>query len=273
MCAALVFKEDPGAAFTAVIQLGPTLAVIIYFWKDIVSALAGWGSSLKGGDKNSPEAKLGWGVLYGTIPILILGLVLQKPIENEFRSLNWIAFSFIVLGLVMLVADRRAHGKRTVADVEVSDGVRVGLWQCLALIPGMSRSGSTIAGSLFLGFTREAAARFSFLLSVPSFTAAGLYEAVKYHKALTGSILPPLAVSLVVSFFVGYACIHWFLRYLQKHGVAPFVVYRIVLGILIIFLVQTGRVDPNAGSKKGQSVEPTAESQAIRFTPTRTHQD
>jgi len=266
LCAAFLFNDDPGAAVTAVLQLGPTLAVIIYFWKDIVSALSGWSSSLKGGDKNSHEAKIGWGVIYGTIPILILGFLLQKPIEHEFRSLNWIAFSLIAVGIVMFVADRTARQVRTVADVEVKDGLVVGLWQCLALIPGMSRSGSTISGGLFAGFTREAAARFSFLLSIPSFTAAGLYELVKYHKQLTGHNLPSVAVALVVSFVVGYACIHWFLKYLQKHGVAPFVAYRIVLGLVIIFLVQTGRIDPNKGAK-GEDKTPTTQSQALRVGP------
>ncbi len=271
LCAALVFKEDPGAAFTAVIQLGPTLAVIFYFWKDIKATLSGFASSIKTGDKTSHDAKVGWGVLYGTIPILILGLALQKPIENEFRSLYWIAFSLITVGFVMLFADRKAKETRTVADVEVKDGVTVGLWQCLALIPGMSRSGSTIAGALFSGFTREAAARFSFLLSIPSFTAAGLYEAVKYHKALSGSILPPLAIALVVSFFVGYACIHWFLRYLQKHGVAPFVAYRVVLGLVVIYLVQTGQVAADAGSKKGESVQPSSQTQTMKLGLNRSH--
>jgi undecaprenyl-diphosphatase len=264
LCAALVFQRDPGAAFTAVIQLGPTLAVILYFWKDIVAALTGWSASLKGGDKNSPEAKLGWGVLYGTIPILILGFALQKKIETEFRSLYWIAGSLILVGFVMLAADRKVHEKRTVADVEVKDGIVVGLWQCLALIPGASRSGSTIAGALFAGFTREAAARFSFLLSIPSFIAAGLFEAVKYHKELVGTILPPLAVALVVSFFVGYACIHWFLRYLQKHGIAPFVAYRVVLGVVILYLVQSGQVLPDAGAKKIESPVAASSTQADR---------
>jgi undecaprenyl-diphosphatase len=154
----------------------------------------------------------------------------------------------------MLVADRTAKQNRASGeeDVEVKDGIIVGLWQCLALIPGMSRSGSTIAGSLFRGFTREAAARFSFLLSVPSFTAAGLYELIKYRKDLTGALLQPLAVSLVVSFIVGYACIAWFLKYLQKHGIAPFVAYRVILGIVVIVLVQTGKVDANAGAKKSE---------------------
>lgn len=246
---AIMHWEDPGAAFTAVIQLGPTLAVLIYFAKEIGRAVKAWAASLGGKDKDTPDAKLGWGVFWGTIPIIVLGVALQHRIETSFRSLYYIAFSFIAVAIVMFLADRQARERRKVDDVQVKDGIVVGLWQCLALIPGMSRSGSTIAGSLFQGFDRESAARFSFMMGVPSFTAAGVYEAIKYHKELTGAVLAPLAVSLVVSFVVGYACIAWFLHYLQRRGIAPFVIYRIVLGIAIIALVQAKVLDPNAGAK------------------------
>ena len=265
ICAAIVFREDPGSAFTAVIQLGPTLAVILYFWKDIVKTGKGWAASLGGGaSKDSHDAKLGWGVIYGTIPILILGFALRTYIEKDLRSLYWSAGALIVMGIVMLIADYKPRQNRSVEDVEVKDGVVVGLWQCLALIPGASRSGSTIAGSLFRGFTREAAARFSFLLSIPSFTAAGVYEAINHKHELTGAILTPLAVALVVSFFVGLACIHWFLRYLQKHGIAPFVAYRVVVGILVLYMVMSGQVDPNAGAKPLDS-SPAATQTVSRF--------
>jgi undecaprenyl-diphosphatase len=233
-------------AFTAVIQLGPTLAVVIYFWKDIVPAV----TALFAGSKANPhDSKLAWGVVVGTIPIVILGLLLQKHIETTFRSLYWIGFSLIAIAVVMFIADRGQKGTRGFEDVKVTDGIFVGLWQCLALIPGMSRSGSTIVGSLFQGFKRETAAHFAFLLGIPSFTAAGIYELAKYHKALLGHyFLMPLVVSLIISGFVAYGCLKVFLEILQKRGVAPFVIYRIVLGVLILGLVKFGVVQPDAGA-------------------------
>jgi len=238
-------------AFTAAIQLGPTLAVIIYFWKDIVPALKALVDGKPGGTHDS---KLAWGVVVGTIPIVVLGVALQKHIETTFRSLYWIAGSLIFIAVIMYFADRQQKETRGFKDVEIKDGVIVGLWQCLALIPGMSRSGSTIVGSLFQGFKRETAAHFAFLLGIPSFSAAGLYELAKYHKALLGhEFLVPLAVSWVISFVVGYLCLKWFLGVLRKQGVGPFVVYRIVIGVLILGLVLSGKVQPDAGAKPAEA--------------------
>lgn len=239
--------ESPAfVAYTALIQLAPTLAVIIFFRKDVVDAL----SALVGRSKDPHDSKLAWGVVWGTIPIIVLGVLLQKRIETDLRSLYWIAGSLIVVGVVMFYADKTQSETRKVADVEVKDGIIVGLWQCLALIPGMSRSGCTITGSLFQGFNRESAARFAFLLGIPSFTAAGLYDGFK-HKAdlVQGHLLQPLLISFVISFFVAYGCLAWFLGFLQKRGVGPFVVYRVVLGLLILGLVAAKVVEPNAGAK------------------------
>jgi undecaprenyl-diphosphatase len=231
--------------FTAVIQLAPTLAVILFFRTEIARAL----SALFSSDRKSPDAKLAWGVVWGTIPIILLGKLLEKPIETTFRSLYWISGSLIVIALVMFYADRIQRARRDVDDVQVKDGLVVGLWQCLALIPGMSRSGCTITGSLYQGFTREAAARFAFLLGIPSFTAAGLYEGWKYHKELAHGFAQPLAVSFVLAFVVAYGCLAWFLEFLQKRGVGPFVLYRIVLGLVILGVVVTGIVPANSGAK------------------------
>lgn len=242
--------ESPAfTAYTAVIQLAPTLAVIIFFRKDIARALGAWVDWIRGRNKESHDAKLAWGVFWGTIPIVVLGYVLKKPIETDFRSLYYIAGSLIVVGLVMFYADRVQRERRNDGDVEVKDGLVVGLWQCLALIPGASRSGSTITGSLFQGFTRESAARFAFLLGIPSFTAAGLFEGVRFHKDLLNSYVMPLAISFVISFVVAYGCLAWFLGFLQKRGVGPFVLYRVVLGVVILGLVSTKVIDPNAGAK------------------------
>jgi undecaprenyl-diphosphatase len=250
--------ESPAfVAFTAVIQLAPTLAVILLFRSEIGRAL----SALFKGDTKSADGKLALGVVIGTIPIIVLGLVLQKEIEGTFRQLYWIAGSLILIAMVMFYSDKASREKRSVEDVTVKDGLIVGLWQCLALIPGASRSGCTITGSLFQGFNRESAARFAFLLGVPSFTAAGLYEGAKFHKALLAhEMLMPLAVSFVVAFVVAYGCLKWFLGFLQKNGVAPFVIYRIVLGVVILGLVQAGVVSPTAGAKP-------LETQASSATP------
>ncbi len=261
---ALVGWNDPGAAFTAIIQLGTVLAVLIYFGKDIGPALKAWWFSLTGKKEyDKVEARLAWAVFIGTLPVIPTALLLQHKIEHGFRSLNIVAVSLIGLGLVMLLAEKLGTRKRTEEDVTVKDGLIVGLWQCLPLVPGMSRSGSTIAGSLFLGFNRVAAARFSFLLSIPAVTAAGLYEG---YKAIKEGKLPqqagesladfnarqvhwgPTIVATIVSFIVGYAAIAYFIQYLQKRGITPFVWYRLALGALILFLVGTGRVNPNAGA-------------------------
>lgn len=248
---ALMGWEDPGAGFTAVIQLGTVLAVLIYFWKDLSAAFKGWLGSITGSvPKDSHDAKVGWAVLYATIPVVIVGLALHHKIETTFRSLHYISFSLIAMGILMMVADRIAVHRegRTLESVTPKDGVIVGLWQCLALVPGMSRSGSTITGALFNGFNRGEAARFSFLMSIPSITAAGLYEAFKERKSLGGDLLPPTLIATVVSFVVGYAVIAWFIKFVQKRGIGVFVAYRIALAALLIFLVMSGKLAADEGA-------------------------
>ena len=240
--------EDPGAAFTAVIQLGTTLAVLIYFRDDLRAAIAGWIASMRGGPKDTPEARLGWAVFWGTFPIVILGFALKHHIETTFRSLYVIASAFILMGAIMLYFDRKP-GSREVKDVDVRDGVIVGLWQCLALLPGMSRSGSTISGGLARGFDRVAAARFSFLLGIPSITLAGLYEAFKERKSFEHALLMPTLIATVVAFFVGYASIAWLLRIVGKRGVTPFVWYRFALGAVLLVLLGTHRLHPFDGDE------------------------
>ena len=238
-------------AFTAVIQLGTTLAVLIYFRKELGAAINGWLQSLSGKNKHSVDAKTGWAVFYGTLPILLLGLLLKHKIEHTWRGLYFIGASFIVMGILMAVAEKVGSRKRQEKDVTVTDGVVVGLWQCLALIPGMSRSGSTITGGLFAGFDRVAAARFSFLLGVPSITAAGLKELYDArHDIVGGDLMSATIVATIVSFFVGYAAIAFLMNFLQKKGIGPFVIYRIVLGLIVIGLVASGKVEQNAGEEE-----------------------
>jgi undecaprenyl-diphosphatase len=240
---ALLGWSDPGSAFTAVIQLGTILAVLIYFAKDLRDAIAAWFRSLRGIDRETPEARIGWGVFWGTLPIVVLGFAFKDTIKSDsIRSLYVVATTLILMGVGMFVAERFGKRMRSYEDVTVRDGIFMGLWQALALIPGMSRSGSTITGGLFSGLDRPTAARFSFLLAVPSIVAAGLYELYDEREHILGPNLTPTIVATVVSFVVGYASIAFLMRYLAKRGVLVFVAYRIALGIALLFLVSSGRI-------------------------------
>lgn len=237
--------RDPGAGFTAVIQLGTILAVLIYFRTDLWGAIRGWARAVAGKDKDSLEAKVGWGVFYGTLPIVLIGFALRHQISSDsIRSLYVISGTLIVMGVVMLIAERLGKRDRGFEAITVKDGIVVGLWQALALLPGMSRSGSTISGGLFAGFDRQTAARFSFLLSVPSIIAAGLFEILNERKQLLDAGLTNVAVATVVSFAVGYASIAFLMKYLQKNGIGIFIGYRIGLGILLLILLQQGILHP-----------------------------
>lgn len=245
---ALLGWPDPGAAFTAVIQLGTLAAVLIYFWKDLAKIFTAWVKSLQG--EKSYEGRLGWAIFYGTIPVVVLGFLGKKYIEGSLRSLVVVGSMLIFVGLLMLVAEKVGSHKRSADSLSQRDGLIVGLWQALALIPGASRSGSTITGALFLGLEREAAARFSFLLSVPSILAAGLYEAFKERKEILGSNLTPTIIATIVSFIVGYAAIAFLMSFLQRRSTMAFIVYRVALGVVILALVATHHLDPTAGLPK-----------------------
>lgn len=247
---ALLGWPDPGAAFTAVIQLGTLAAVLVYFRKDLLEAATGWFRSLKGGSgASTPSSRLGWAIFVGTIPIVVMGLMFKTSIENELRSLQVVAWSLIVMGLVMGVADRLAVAPRDLDEVGTRDGWWVGAWQAIALIPGASRSGSTISGALFARFDRAAAARFSFLLSVPSVFAAGVFS-IKEHAGSLKQDLAPVIVATLVSFVVGYAAIAFLLRYLQTRGLFPFVVYRVLVGVAILTMLSQGTLQPDTGLPK-----------------------
>lgn len=239
---ALLNWPDPGAAFTAVIQLGTVLAVLIYFWNDLVKAFLGLFSK----DRQSVEFKTGWAVFIATIPIVILALLLKKYIEGPLRSLYVISFSLIFMGVLMWIVEKKFEGKRTLEDVNLSDGLKVGLLQAVALIPGMSRSGSSITGAFFAGFNKESATRLSFLMSVPAILIAGTYEGIKEGKYITSEgVLIPTIVATIVSFIVGYACIKWLIGFVAQKGLTPFVAYRIVVGVILIGLCATGVLNPN----------------------------
>ncbi len=255
-------QPDPGAGFTAVIQLGTLFAVLIYFFKDLCKAITGWALSIVGKvSKDSPDARLGWGVFWGTMPIIILGFLFKDQIKsNEFRSLYVICGALVGMGILMLYAERCGKKDRQLEDSKLIDGIIVGLWQCVALIPGASRSGSTITGALFAGFDRPAAARYSFLLSVPSITAAGLYELYDERKEIFGASFVPAMVATVVSFVVGYWAISFLIKFLAKHGIGVFVGYRFLLAIVLMVLLQTGVLQPESGAESS----PTGEAAGMR---------
>ena len=251
---ALLGWGDPGAAFTAVIQFGTLVAVLLYFRSDINGIVRAMVSGIVAGQPLAQrEAKLGWMIGAGTVPIVILGLLLKKAIETTFRSLYIIAASLIILALVLMIAEfltkrRAARGEamKNLQDLSWKEAITVGLWQCVALIPGSSRSGTTITGGLFSGMTRETAARFSFLLSLPSVFAAGVLELVKErHELLSSSIgAGNLIVATVVSGIVGYASIAFLLNYLKSHSTYLFIIYRIVVGTALLYLLSAGILQP-----------------------------
>lgn len=250
---ALMGWPDPGAAFTAVIQLGTLVAVLVYFWKDLVNVLTGWvGGLAKPEKRSSVEYKMGWGILVGTIPIVILGLLFKDQIENQLRSMHVIATALIAMGLLLAVAEKVGKKERDWEKVTFVDGLVVGLFQAVALIPGASRSGSTITGALFSGLERGTAARFSFLLSVPSVLGAAMLSIYSHRKEFADMGIMPILVANVASFIVGYASIAFMMRLIQKQGTLPFVVYRIVLGIAIFATLSS--LQPQA---QNASQEPT----------------
>ena len=235
--------EDPGALFTAVVQLGTMLAVVIFFWRDLVRITRTWLASLRRPElRGELDARMGWYVIIATIPIGVLGLAFHNQIENGARNLYLIGTVLIVAGLVLFAAD--AVGKRTrgIGDVGRSDAIWVGVAQALALVPGTSRSGATITAGLFLGLDREAAARFSFLLSIPAIVLSGLYGLTELVRGDDSVSYGALAISTVFAFIFGYVSIAFLLRYLASHSMLLFVIYRIVLGAVTIGLVASGTI-------------------------------
>ena len=241
---------DPGAAFTAVIQIGTELAVLIYFAKDIWRIGNAWLRSLwQPRWRGHPDARMGWFVILGSLPIVLLGIALKDVIESDFRSLWIIGTTLVVLGVVLGIADRVGGTERRLENLSLKHAMLYGLAQSLALIPGVSRSGATISMGRFLGYDREAATRFAFLLAIPAVIGAGVFELREVVGCEAGSSAEacasaygagPTLVATLVSFAVGYAAIAWLLRYVSTHSYLPFVIYRIALGTLTLLLVATG---------------------------------
>ncbi len=240
---ALFGWEDPGAAFTAVTQLGTVAAVVIYFWKDLWRIATTWLRSLRDPAlRGELDARMGWYLILATVPISVFGLVFKDQIESGARDLRVVGTTLIVLGLVLLLAEKTGRQERTIDDVDVRSATGIGVAQAMALVPGVSRSGATISAGLFMGLTRESAARFSFLLSIPAVVLSGLFTA----RDITAGDGPGVAETVVatgLAFVVGYAAIAWFLKFLTSHSTVVFVVYRIALGLLVLGLVAGGVLD------------------------------
>jgi undecaprenyl-diphosphatase len=242
---ALLGSCDPGAAYSAVIQIGTLLAVLVYFARDIVRIFVAVGHAcLHPKEFREGDARLGLAIALGTVPIGVLGILFKHYIEGEARSLYVIATSMIVLAVFLLVAERTARHRRLIADLTFWDIQIIGLAQALALIPGVSRSGVTLTAALFLGMRRDEAARFSFLLSIPAVTAAGLYEMKDVLEAVHESGLGPVIVGVVVSLITGLAAIHFLIRYLQTRTTLIFVGYRVLLGLALFALLWAGVLQP-----------------------------
>lgn len=232
---------DPGAAFTAITQIGTEAAVLIYFRKDILRILQAWWKSLTQAEwRRDPDARMGWLILIGTLPIALLGLAFKDAIEGTLRNLTLTAVMLVVFGVLLAIAERVGSKQRTLKELSWGHGLLFGLAQAMALIPGVSRSGGTITAGLLMGYTREAAARYSFLLAIPAVLASGFYQL--YRSWQVGSpIAPgPTALATLIAFVVGYGVIVWFLRLVSTRGYMPFVLYRVALGCVVLVLIATG---------------------------------
>ncbi|WP_395792108.1 undecaprenyl-diphosphate phosphatase [Aquimonas sp.] len=237
---------DPGAAFTAITQIGTELAVLIYFRHDIWRIANAWLRSL-GRRQAAPDhdARLGWLVIWGSLPIAVLGLVFQEAIETHLRNLYITAVMLIVFGLFLGAADRFGSKQKALTAMSWRDGIIFGFAQAMALIPGVSRSGGTITAGLLMGYSREAAARYSFLLAIPAVFASGFYQVYKSWGVAGPIAAGPTILATVTAFFVGYGVIVVFLRIVSSQGYWPFVWYRVALGALILGLLLAGKLLPH----------------------------
>lgn len=242
--------DDPGARFTAITQIGTEAAVVIFFWRDIVRIIGQWAKSLTGRvSRKDPDARMGWLIILGSLPIIILGLLFQNQIETVLRSLWLTATMLITFGILLGIADHVGAKRRRLQDITVGHGVIYGFAQALALIPGVSRSGGTITAGLFLGYERAAAARYAFLLAIPAVLGSGFYQVYKSvadpcssgASTCTPEIFGPLEilVATIVAFVVGLAVIAFFMNYISRRSFLPFVIYRILLGIVLFVLLGT----------------------------------
>jgi undecaprenyl-diphosphatase len=237
---------DPGATFTAITQIGTEAAVLVYFWGTIVRIISRWAKSLAGKvPRGDPDVRMGWLIIIGSVPIAVLGYLFQDTIRGTFRNLWLVAIVLIVFGLLLGAADYWGRRKRELKDLTYPHGLALGVAQALALIPGVSRSGATTTMGLTLGYTRPAAAEYAFLLAVPAVFGSGFYELVQSFEGPTGPYtLLDTAAATVVAFIVGLAVIAFLMQYLKRGSFLPFVIYRLLLGGVLIVLLSTGLLQP-----------------------------
>ncbi|ALP33722.1 undecaprenyl pyrophosphate phosphatase [Corynebacterium pseudotuberculosis] len=238
----LFWGEDAGASFTAVVQLGTELAVLVYFAKDITKIVTGWFKGLFNKDARNFDYRMGWMVIVGTLPVVIIGVLAKDLIRDTFRNL-WITATVLILfSFVFIAAEKFGSKKRNFEELTMKDAIIMGLAQCLALIPGVSRSGGTVSAGLFVGLDREVATRFSFLLAIPAVLGSGLFSlpdafAPDAGQAASGM---QLLVGTGIAFVLGYASIAWLLKFVGNHSFSWFAAYRIPLGLLVMGLLATG---------------------------------
>ena len=237
--------QDPGAAFTAITQLGTETAVVVFFWRDIVRIISHWFGSFTGRvPRHDPDARMGWLIIIGSLPIVVLGILFQDEIETTLRSLWIVATMLVVFGIILGLADWAGAKNRTLDQLTVPHGLFFGLAQSLSLIPGVSRSGGTITIGLFLGYERAAAARYAFLLAIPAVFGSGFYQLFKSwgEPSVDGPI--ETAAATLVAFVVAILVIAFFMSYISKRSFLPFVIYRILLGGFLFVLLGTGAIQP-----------------------------
>lgn len=241
--------DDPGAAYTAVVQIGTEVAVVLYFWRDIWTIGSGWVRGVFSREaRQEREWQMGWFVIIGSLPIVMLGVLLQDLIDKEFRNLWVIGTTLIVLGIVLGIAERVGRKTSPIENLTMRHAILFGIAQAGALVPGVSRSGATISMGLFLGYERAAATRYAFLLAIPAVVGAGVYK-LKDIGGENDYGVGPTIVGTLVSFVVGLAVIHWLLRYVSTRSYTPFVFYRVGLGSLVLILVGAGVI--TAGTTVG----------------------
>lgn len=239
----LMFGDDAGASFTAVSQLGTEAAVLVYFARDIIRIVTAWFRGLTDRAERGLDYRIGWYVIFATIPIGVLGFLLKDQIRTVGRNLWLVATVLIVFAGVIWLAERYGTKQRSMQQLTLRDGLVMGLAQCLALVPGVSRSGATASAGLFLGLEREAAFRFSFLLAIPAVTASGLFslpDAFNPSGEGMEASGPQLIVATLVAFVIGYASIAWLLRFVSAHSMNWFGGYRVILGLTVMGLLSAG---------------------------------
>lgn len=234
--------RDPGAAFTAVTQLGTETAVLVYFWRDIVRIVTQWFGSLRGRvAKDDPDARMGWLVIVGSIPIVVLGLLLESYIDTTFRSLWFTVATLAGIAVVLFFADRLAdRNTHQLDELTWKHGIIYGFAQACALVPGVSRSGMTISAGLYMGYTRQAATRYSFLLAIPAVFGSGLYKLTDIGSGNDHTAWGPTIAATVIAFFVGYAVIAWLIKFISTHTFRGFVYYRLGIAAVVAGLLLTG---------------------------------